>query len=297
MVHVPTRRAYALKTQPSSGFSGGVQRRVIIAQEIACMREASSPFLMRFYGEMDTRSQHAIDPDVSSMLLEHLGGGSLEELMGGKGEMFSLDAPSTRFYMACAVAGLDALHGAGWMHRDLAAKNVVIANNGYAKIIDCGLAKRVKEGEKTYTTCGTPIYIAPEVIQQTGYGHQSEMWTLGVMLHELFSGMLPFFVPKSSTAQGNARRMELYKAIMKTEPAMDALCFSSKGVDLYGPDFPMATQHLIRQLLVKKAADRITLPLVRTHPFFHGFDWASFHANTMPPPVVPERDAALPDPR
>lgn len=211
--------------------------------------------------------------------------------------MFSLDAPSTRFYMACAVAGLDALHGAGWMHRDLASKNVVIANNGYAKIIDCGLAKRVKEGEKTYTTCGTPIYIAPEVIKQAGYGHQSEVWTLGVMLHELFSGMLPFFVPKSCTAQGNARRMELYKAILKMEPAMDALCFSSKGADLYGPDFPLATQHLIRQLLAKKAADRITLPLVRTHPFFHGFDWAAFHANTMPPPVVPERDPALPEPR
>ena len=78
MVHVPTRRAYALKTQTSNGFSGGVQRRVLIAQEIACMREASSPFLMRFYGEMDTPSEHAIDPDVSSMLLEHLGGGSLE---------------------------------------------------------------------------------------------------------------------------------------------------------------------------------------------------------------------------
>ena len=179
-VHMPTKRSYAVKRQASGGTSGadGVPRRRMIDREIACMREAASPFLMRFYGEHEfAPTPSYVDPKfaaqgsgaaepMSHMILEFMGGGSLEELQGARGVGSGMDPASVRFYFACALAGLDAMHAAAWMHRDLATKNVVIGNQGYAKLIDVGLAKRVSHTEHTYTTCGTPIYIAPEIIQK-----------------------------------------------------------------------------------------------------------------------------------
>ena len=104
----------------------------------------------------------------SYMLLEHLGGGSLEDLMADHRNSGAMSLHTVRFYFACMCAAFDALHSAAWMHRDLSAKNVMISRRGYCKVIDVGLAKRVSESEHTYTSCGTPLYLAPEIIHKTG---------------------------------------------------------------------------------------------------------------------------------
>ena len=91
--------------------------------------------------------------------------------------------------------------------------------------------------------------------------------------------------PKDSTAVGNARKMELYAAITKQEPALNDSCFTE------------AATELLSQMLCKKEAGRTTIPQVRMSPFFADFDWAEFHAQRMPPPFVPERHPELPTPR
>ena len=190
IVHMPTRKAYALKIQDSAGMNGRTPLRTLIDREIACMREGASPFLMRFYGETTQISDDdllrslmtAHDPLMgllisgeyvdaqkkSYMLLEHLGGGSLEDLMADHRGGGAMSLHTVRFYFACMCAAFDALHSAAWMHRDLSAKNVMISRRGYCKVIDVGLAKRVSESEHTYTSCGTPLYLAPEIIHKTG---------------------------------------------------------------------------------------------------------------------------------
>jgi len=279
-VHRPTRKGYALKTvEPPDE-----KHRALVEREIACMREAASPFLMRFFGASNYPN------GLNRMIVEHLGGGSLEEVMGGRGMGKGMDAAKTRFYFACMVAAFDALHAAGWMHRDLSAKNVMVDNHGYAKLIDCGLAKRVGENEHTYTTCGTPVYLAPEVIKATGYGHKAEVWGLGVLLYELYSGCLPFLPPANSKAIGAARRMELYKTIQEAEPDLSMPCFRQDAQS-------DAVKDLLMLLLRKKASERIGIPKVRLSVFFEGFDWRAFHARRVPAPFVPPRDKRLPEPK
>jgi len=290
VLHAPTRKAYALKVQQSEGNSGSMPLRTMIDREIDAMREGASPFLMRFYGEYENKSER---PAKSYMLLEALGGGSLEALMTQQREEGhgALSSAAVQFYFACTCAAIDALHSAAWMHRDLSAKNVMIGNNGYAKVIDVGLAKRVSEKEHTYTSCGTPLYLAPELIHKTGYGHKAEVWALGVLLHQLCSGRFPFMPPRDSGTKGNARKMELYQAICKDAPAMKDPCFTENG------PLGEASKELVNRMLDKRPAERITIPQVFTSPFYQDFDFVALHAQSLPPPFVPKRHPLLPDPR
>merc|ERR1711975_12196 len=83
------------------------------------------------------------------------------------------------------------LHERNIIYRDLKPENLLLDVKGFCKITDMGLAK-VLGGGKTYTTCGTPDYFAPEVIQQTGMNKAVDWWTLGILIHELLSGHAPF---------------------------------------------------------------------------------------------------------
>lgn len=76
--------------------------------------------------------------------------------------------------------------------RDLKPENVLINNDGYLKLADFGFIKRLKKSEKTYTFCGTPEYIAPEIIQNVGYSHSVDWYALGIMIYELIYGRPPF---------------------------------------------------------------------------------------------------------
>jgi serine/threonine protein kinase len=77
--------------------------------------------------------------------------------------------------------------------RDLKPENLLIDVNGYLKITDFGFAKKLSPGSKTYTLCGTPEYLAPEVILQQGHNSAADWWTLGILIFELVAGMPPFY--------------------------------------------------------------------------------------------------------
>eukprot|EP00494_Astrolonche_serrata_P027951 UN28216 len=98
---------------------------------------------------------------------------------------------TARFYAACVIEAFDHMHRKNIIYRDLKPENLVLANNGYLKITDFGFAKHVPNG-RTYTFCGTPDYLAPEIITGSGHHKGVDWWTLGILIYEMLTALPPF---------------------------------------------------------------------------------------------------------
>ena len=90
------------------------------------------------------------------------------------------------FYVTEIVCALEYLHSIGVAYRDLKPENLLIGADGHLKITDFGFAKKIKD--KTFTLCGTPEYLAPEIIMSCGHNHGVDWWALGILLFEMLAG-------------------------------------------------------------------------------------------------------------
>lgn len=123
------------------------------------------------------------------------------------------------------------------------------------------------------------------MVKHTGYGHKAEIWSLGILLHELLSGDAPFVPsgPEVEEMKASEKLMALFKMIVKQRPALDAPCFAQSAV-----------ADMLRSLLQKQATKRISIAEVRSHPFFQGFHWGAFRSQQLRPPWVPPPHPKLP---
>merc|ERR1711988_1461223 len=124
--------------------------------------------------------------------------GIVMECIGG-GELFvhlrrarKFSDEQSKFYAALTAAAFAHIHSKNIIHRDLKPENILLCQNGYSKLTDFGFAKILEPGTRTYTLCGTPEYIAPEVLLNKGHGKPVDWWTLGILIYEMIVGYPPF---------------------------------------------------------------------------------------------------------
>ena len=105
----------------------------------------------------------------------------------------TFDEEKVRFYGAQICLGLDYLHKKGIIYRDLKPENILMDEKGYLMLADFGMAKELKEGEKAMSFCGTPEYLAPEIITGEGHNASADWWSFGILLYEMLCGLPPFY--------------------------------------------------------------------------------------------------------
>jgi serine/threonine protein kinase len=216
------------------------------------------PNVVRFYGSFQ-------DACNLYMMMEYISGGEVFMHLRTM-ERFELD--TVRFYGAEILLVFQSLHERGIIYRDLKPENLLFGQDGHIKFIDFGFAKQIHD--RTYTLCGTPEYLAPEIIRGEGSSFASDWWAYGVLLYEMLVGETPFMDP-------NENRM--YQLICHGE-------FS------FPPGVDEVTQDLIRGLLEVDTARRLGCAAqaaeeIKAHPWFFGIEWDKIYEQRYQPPLVP----------
>lgn len=200
------------------------------------------------------------------MLLEYIVGGELFAHLR-RAEKFSNEV--ARFYAAEIVSALAYMHNLDIIYRDLKPENLLIDHQGHIKITDFGFAKRIMD--RTWTLCGTPDYLAPEIIQSKGHGKAVDWWALGVLIYEMLVGYPPFF---------DDHPLGIYEKILSGK-----FGFPGNGLD---PD----ARDIIKKLLTSDITKRLGNMKngsedVKQHKWFDDIDWKLLLARKIPVPFVP----------
>ncbi|KAM6402091.1 cGMP-dependent protein kinase 2 isoform 2-T2 [Pluvialis apricaria] len=173
-----------------------------IYSEKKILEQICSPFIVKLYRTFK-------DSKYVYMLLEACLGGELWSLLRDRG---SFDEATTKFCVGCVTEAFDYLHHIGIIYRDLKPENLILDAEGYIKLVDFGFAKKIGSGQKTWTFCGTPEYVAPEVILSKGHDFSVDFWSLGILVYELLTGSPPF---------SGADQMMTYNSILKGIEKLD----------------------------------------------------------------------------
>ena len=173
-----------------------------IDSERRIMSSIEHPFLLRLISTFQDRDQ-------IYMLLDFVVGGELFSLLanapGGK-----IPWSHSRFYAACVVSSFVHLHSKEIIYRDLKPENLLIDADGYLRVVDFGFAKRVSRSSSTYTICGTPEYLAPEIITRKGHNWGVDNYAVGILIYEMDVGYSPFY-----DTTGHQDPMQIQKNILR----------------------------------------------------------------------------------
>lgn len=200
--------------------------------------------------------------------LEYCPGGELFNLLQ-KRKYFTED--QARFYVVQIVLAIEHLHKSDFIYRDLKPENVLLDSQGYIRITDFGLSKgNIKSGKDARSVCGTPEYLAPEVIMRVGHGKAVDWWTVGCLIFELLTGLPPYYT---------SDREELF----------DRIKLSSVK---YPSNFSPSVKELLNGLFQKDPEMRLGggpdgAKSIRNQPWFSGVDWDAYLRKEIKAPFVP----------
>ena len=178
-----------------------------------------------------------------------------------------------RVYIAQIVSIFEYLHSKNIIYRDLKPENILIHKSGYLKLTDFGFAKIV-EG-RTYTLCGTPEYLAPEIILNKGHGKPVDWWTCGILLYEMIAGIDPF---------SDDDPMMVYQKILKGKIKFPS-GFDSNAKSL--------VKHLLESDLTKRYGNlKGGVKDIKGHRFFKELNWEKLINMELTPPYIPKVKSA-----
>ena len=229
------------------------------SNEIKILSMIDHPFVITFGGfTQDDRNLY--------LALELINGGELFTYLRGVGR-FPVD--QARVYIAQIVLIFDYLHNKNIIYRDLKPENILIHKSGYLKLTDFGFAKII-EG-RTYTLCGTPEYLAPEIILNKGHGKPVDWWTCGILLYEMIAGIDPF---------SDDDPMMVYQKILKGKIKFPS-GFDSNAKSII--------KHLLDSDLTKRYGNlKNGVKDITGHRFFKNVEWDKLLKKELEPPYIPK---------
>lgn len=202
------------------------------------------------------------------LVMEFMKGGDLFQNLKKVGRFTETQV---KFFVACLILGLGKLHASDYIYRDLKPENVLLTENGYAKLADFGLVRFLKETEVCRSFCGTKEYLPPEVLLRVGYNRPADWWGLGIMIYELLYGLPPFY---------HSVDVKMFDNILN-----GPLKFK------LAPQISDDAKNFISQLLVKDPAKRLGSVAdaleVMNHPWLRDIPWSAIYAGTAESPYKP----------
>ncbi|GIX83896.1 putative protein kinase C delta type homolog [Caerostris extrusa] len=218
------------------------------------------PYMCKLYCTFQTKS-------YLFFVMEYLNGG---DLMFHIQERRQFDVKRAMFYAAEIVSALKFLHKRGIVYRDIKLDNILFDMEGHVHLVDFGMCRTDMLENKTSTFCGTPDYIAPEIILGQTYNQSVDWWSLGVLLFEMLAGRSPFVGTDED---------ELYWSICNEEPS-------------YPQFLHKDAKHILETLLNKSPVKRLGMPTspageIKDHPFFSTINWDKLERKEIPPPFKP----------
>ncbi|OHT06549.1 RAC family serine/threonine-protein kinase like protein [Tritrichomonas foetus] len=233
-----TEEIYALKTVHKVRLLKAKKLEVVIS-EFNILKKVSNPFIVELKFAFQSATKFYLG-------LEFVPGGDILGILSSHNHFSDFDI---RLYISELAIALDVLHKFGIVYRDLKPENVLIAADGHIKLTDFGLSKDISETNTTSTFCGTPEYVAPEMVKKEQYSYSLDWWCLGIFTYEMYFNKTPFFDRTNGA---------IYQKILENDPE-------------FPEDADPDTVDFISKLLTKDPKMRPNLEQLKDHPFWKNF--------------------------
>ncbi|KXS10769.1 Pkinase-domain-containing protein [Gonapodya prolifera JEL478] len=260
VTYVPTQTRAAMKVLRKTDVVRLKQVEHTV-NERAILEVLDHPFLVRMVGT----GQDSVNLYI---VMEYVAGGELFSYLRRCGRFPNHVA---RFYAAEVILAFEYLHARDIVYRDLKPENILIGADGHIKITDFGFGKKVPD--VTWTLCGTPDYLAPEIIQAKGYGKAVDWYALGILIFEMLAGYPPFY---------DEDHFKLYEKILA-------------GKVKWPSHFDPNAKDLLKKLLTADLSKRYGnlrngTADIMNHKWFAGLEWDKLIKKQIPAPWLPPKE-------
>ena len=242
VVHKKTKAQYAIKAIDKRNKTN-LEEKPYFRREVEVMYKIHHPNVVKLYG-------HFEDNNYCYFIMEYISKGNIYQLIPtDKKKRISTQVVAS--IMKDVISAVYFLHNMKppIIHRDIKPENVLLAEGLVAKLTDFGWSNYMQEDEKRTTVCGTPIYLAPEIIKEKGHDEKVDIWCIGVLLFELITGSVPFQGNDIETLKNNILNIKI----------------------TWPKDINLDAKNLIIKILKSDPNARLTPPEMMAHPFFTKF--------------------------